>query len=119
MRILEDEEGKEHHEIKHTTPPELIGKKVKGIRRTEAGFVKKGWWFFQREFPDKTNPYWYRKKRGDAKKAKEEGPVVEEYVGVELPFKLPKGLLTKPEYRRYKAGALVIKDHPTSHKIKD
>jgi len=86
-------------------PEDLIGMVVNGIRRTKDGFVKEdsNWWFFQRDFPDKKRPYWYAKKRSESGE-----DVLEEYVGVDLPFTIPRELLTSEEYSRYAVGELII-----------
>lgn len=90
----------------------LIGREIDGIRRTEDGFVKASWWFFQKEFEDKKNPYWYAKKRSSPDKNQQHGRIKEKYIGKELPFDLPKKLMTKSEWRRYVRGELVIIDEP-------
>lgn len=69
-----------------------IGVQIDGVRKTQSGYVKDGWWYFLRDFPDKEASYWYRKKRLPAKPNEEEGKIEEEYVGRELPFEVPPEL---------------------------
>jgi hypothetical protein len=69
-----------------------IGVQIAGVRKTQSGYVHEGWWFFLRDFPDKEASYWYRKKRLPAKPGEDEGEIVEEYVGRELPFEVPPEL---------------------------
>jgi len=69
-----------------------IGVQINGIRKTQSGYVREGWWYFLRHFPDKEASYWYKKKRLPAKPGEEEGKIVEEYVGRELPFEIPPEL---------------------------
>ena len=61
-------------------------------RLTDHGFTddSTGWWYLMRKYPDKDNPYWYRKRRPEPDKEPEE-----EYVGLELPFDLPQEWLNK------------------------
>jgi len=98
---------------------DLIGKELGGIRRTDTGFVRSSWWFFQREFEDKDKPYWYAKKRAIASAKEEEGKVKEKYIGKDLPFKLPRELMTRDEWGRYLSGDVVIqKESPDSDRSK-
>jgi len=69
-----------------------IGVQIEGVRKTQSGYVKDGWWWFLRDFPDKEASYWYRKKRLPAKPGEDEGKIEEEYVGRELPFEVPPEL---------------------------
>jgi hypothetical protein len=69
-----------------------IGVQIEGVRKTQSGYVKEGWWYFLRDFPDKEASYWYRKKRLPAKAGEDEGDIIEEYVGRELPFEIPPEL---------------------------
>lgn len=69
-----------------------IGVQIEGVRKTQSGYVWDGWWFFLRDFPDKQASYWYKKKRLPAKEGQEEGEIIEEYVGKELPFEVPPEL---------------------------
>jgi transposase len=69
-----------------------IGVQIQGVRKTKSGYVYNSWWFFLRDFPDKEASYWYRKRRLPAKEGEEEGEIIEEYVGKELPFEVPPEL---------------------------
>ena len=69
-----------------------IGVQINGVRKTQSGYVREGWWYFLRDFQDKDASYWYRKKRLPAKPGEEEGEIVEEYIGRELPFEVPPEL---------------------------
>lgn len=69
-----------------------IGVQINGVRKTQSGYVRDGWWYFLRDFPDKEASYWYRKKRLPAEEGEEEGEIIEEYVGRELPFEIPPEL---------------------------
>jgi len=69
-----------------------IGVQIQGVRKTQGGYTYQGWWFFLREFPDKQSSYWYKKHRLPAKAGEEEGEIIEEYVGKELPFDVPPEL---------------------------
>jgi hypothetical protein len=77
-----------------------VGVQIQGVRKTQSGYVWNDWWFFLRHFPDKEASYWYKKKRLPAKAGEEEGEIVEEYVGKELPFEVP------PELAEAKWGVL-------------
>ena len=74
-----------------------IGVQIDGIRKTQSGYVKDGWWYFLRDFADKDAKYWYKKKRLPAKGGEKEGQVVEEYIGRDLPFEVPPEL-QEPEW---------------------
>ena len=67
------------------------------LRLTDSGITddKSGWWYFLRKYEDKENPYWYKKVRKPATDKNPEGEVVEEYVGIELPFAVPREWLLK------------------------
>jgi len=80
-----------------------VGVQIGGVRKTQSGYVHEGWWYFLRHFPDKEASYWYRKKRLPAKPGEEEGEIVEEYVGRELPFDVP------PELAEAEWGVTVTK----------
>jgi len=69
-----------------------IGVQILGVRKTQSGYVYQDWWYFLRDFPDKQASYWYRKKRLPAKAGEDEGEIVENYVGKELPFEVPPEL---------------------------
>jgi len=89
-----------------------IGVEIAGVRKTQSGYVKEGWWYFLRNFPDKEASYWYRKKRLPAKPGEEEGEIIEEYIGRELPFEVP------PELAEAKWGITAKKTAPKAKKRK-
>jgi hypothetical protein len=75
-------------------------------RLTDAGITDddSGWWYFLRKYENKDNPYWYKKIRKDPTKEHPDGEVVEEYVGLELPFPVPRTWMNKMR-RRALGGA--------------
>lgn len=66
-------------------------------RLTDSGVTDEtsGWWYFLRKYEDKEKPYWYKKIRKPATDKNPEGEVVEEYVGITLPFSIPREWLIK------------------------
>lgn len=73
---------------------------------TDAGISnhKDGWWYFLRKWDNKERPYWYKKHRTAATDTNPEGEVVEEYVGMELPFAVPREWLVKLRRRALSGG---------------
>lgn len=69
-----------------------VGSVYGNYRLTPSGVTdeKSGWWYFLRKYEDKERPYWYKKVRKPATDKNPEGEVVEEYVGLELPFSVPR-----------------------------
>lgn len=74
-----------------------IGSIYGNYRLTESGVTdeQSGWWYFLRKYEDKEHPYWYKKIRKPATDKNPEGEVVEEYVGLTLPFSVPREWLIK------------------------
>lgn len=66
-------------------------------RLTDSGVTdeKSGWWYFLRKYEDKEHPYWYKKIRKPATDKNPEGEIVEEYVGLTLPFTIPREWLIR------------------------
>lgn len=69
-----------------------VGDTYGELRLTDSGITddKSGWWYFLRKYDNKEHPYWYMKKRKEATGEYPEGEVVEEYVGLTLPFSVPR-----------------------------
>lgn len=82
------------------------GEEYSDFKLTEAGISnhKDGWWYFLRKWDDKESPYWYRKHRTSATDTNPEGEVVEEYVGLTLPFTVPREWLMKLRRRALSGG---------------
>lgn len=78
-------------------------KKSGKFRLTKAGITNEttGWWYFLRKYEDKEHPYWYKKKRLENKDG-EAGEIVEEYVGLKLPFTVPAEWISKLKRRALK-----------------
>jgi hypothetical protein len=82
------------------------GEEYGDFKLTDAGISnhKDGWWYFMRKWDDKENPYWYKKRRTSATESNPEGEVVEEYVGLTLPFAVPREWLVKLRRRALSGG---------------
>jgi hypothetical protein len=80
------------------------GDKHEKYRLTDAGITddESGWWYFFRKYEDKESPYVYRKKRKEPTKNDPGGEVVEEYVGLEFPFTIPREWVSKLRRRATK-----------------
>jgi hypothetical protein len=74
-----------------------VGTVYGNYRLTDSGVTddKSGWWYFLRKYEDKERPYWYKKIRKPATDKNPEGEVVEEYVGITLPFSIPREWLIR------------------------
>lgn len=79
------------------TEESAVGNIYGHYRLTESGVTddSSGWWYFLRKYEDKEHPYWYKKIRKPATDKSPEGEVVEEYVGLTLPFSIPREWLIK------------------------
>jgi len=69
-----------------------VGDIYEHYRLTAAGVTDTttGFWYFLRKYEGKENPYWYKKKRLDPTESNPEGKIVEYYVGLDLPFVIPR-----------------------------